>query len=261
MPKKYRYSILLLTSFLALWELGVWFFKPPTFILPPPSQIIVAMWKLKKVLFLNHLPITLIEILAGLMISIILAIILSLLMLKSTQLEQGIYPFLIASQAIPVIVLSPLIILWCGYGLLGKIAITVIITFFPIVVNTFEGLKNVDIKYINLLKTMGATPRQIFWKVRVPASLPNFFTGLKIGAAVSVIGAVIGEWLGGNFGLGVFSRRMSNNLQADAVFAAIIILAILGIALFLLVNMFERLFSPWSFNKNNKKGSGQDEKN
>ena len=168
-------------------------------------------------------------------------------MLKAPILEKSIYPFLVASQTIPIIVLSPVVIMWFGYGLPGKVAITILITFFPIVVNTYDGLKNVDYRYINLLKTMGANARQIFWKVRVPAALPGFFTGLKVGAAVSVIGAVIGEWLGGNAGLGVFSRRMASNLQADAVFAAVLILAMLGMGLFKFVNILEKNLMPWYF--------------
>ena len=218
------------------------------FILPAPTNILIALWSYKKVIFLVHFPVTFTEVMAGLLIAVILSVLISVLMLQSQKLEEGIYPFLVISQTIPIIALSPVIIMWFGYGLSGKIAITVLITFFPIVVNTFEGFKNIDEKYINLLKTMGATKKQIFWKVRVPACLPNFFIGLKIGAAVSIIGAVIGEWLGGNHGLGVFSRRMSNNLEADAVFAAIIILALLGMLLFGTVKILERIFIPWSLN-------------
>jgi len=241
--------------FLAVWELVVVFLEVPIFILPPPSRVFITLWSLKKVLFLTHLPVTLVEVIAGLLISIIISIILSLLMLKAPKIERSIYPFLVASQTIPIIVLSPVVIMWFGYGLPGKVAITILITFFPIVVNTYDGLKNVDYRYINLLKTMGANSRQIFWKIRVPAALPGFFTGLKVGAAVSVIGAVIGEWLGGNTGLGVFSRRMSSNLQADAVFAAVLILAMLGMGLFKLVTVLEGYLIPWYFQtKQNRSG-------
>lgn len=239
------YSLLALAIFLGIWESVVKIFAVKEFILPSPSKIFLAVWNFKKVLFLTHLPITLAEVGLGLIISIILAAFLAVMMLKSPKLEQAIYPFLVASQTIPIIVLSPVIIMWFGYGLSGKVVITILITFFPIVVNTFSGLKNVDKAYIDLLKTMGASPKQIFWKVRVPACLPNFFTGLKVGAAVSVIGAVIGEWLGGNAGLGVFSRRMSNNMEADAAFAAVLILSILGIVLFGLVKLLETIFIPW----------------
>ncbi|SMB81638.1 putative hydroxymethylpyrimidine transport system permease protein [Desulfonispora thiosulfatigenes DSM 11270] len=249
MKKMKNYNaIIFLSLFLIFWEVAVRLLKVKQFILPAPTKIAMALWSYKKVLFTVHFPVTLAEVMAGLLISVILSVLISVLMLKSKKLEEGIYPFLVISQTIPIIVLSPVIIMWFGYGLSGKIAITVLITFFPIVVNTFEGFKSIDIKYLNLLKTMGATESQIFWKVRVPACLPNFFIGLKVGAAVSVIGAVIGEWLGGNSGLGVFSRRMSSNLEADAVFAAVIILALLGIFLFGVVKILEKIFIPWSLN-------------
>jgi putative hydroxymethylpyrimidine transport system permease protein len=246
-----RTSIIALIFFLVIWEISVKIFKILPFILPPPSKILLATWSFRKVLFLTHLPVTVLEILLGLLLSIILSVLLALLMLKSSVVEKSLYPFLVASQTIPIIVLSPVIIMWFGYGLLGKVVITVLITFFPIIVNTFEGIKNVDSQYINLLKTMGASSSQIFWKVRVPAALPAFFTGLKVGASVSVIGAVIGEWLGGNAGLGVFSRRMSSNMQADAVFAAVLILALLGISLFGMVKKLEAICIPWYFKINN----------
>lgn len=245
---KNYYMMAFITIFFVFWELSVKLLHVKQFILPPPSKVFVAIWNLRDLLFFTHLPVTLLEVGLGLIIAVLLSIVLSVMMLKSSKLEEGIYPLLVISQTIPIIVLSPVIIMWFGYGLSGKIVITVLITFFPIVVNTFEGLKNVDSKYINLLKTMGASNRQIFWKIRVPACLPNFFTGLKVGAAVSVIGAVIGEWLGGNAGLGVFSRRMASNLQADSVFAAVIILALLGIILFGLVKILEKIFIPWSLN-------------
>jgi len=242
--------------FLLTWELAVIFFEIPSFILPPPSKILQAIWSLKRVLFITHLPVTLLEVILGLGLSVIISVVLALLMLKAPAFERSIYPFLVISQTIPVIVLFPIIIMWFGYGLPGKVVMTVLITFFPIVVNTFEGLKNVDPRYIDLLRTMGASPRQIFWKIRIPAGLPNFFTGLKVGAAVSVIGAVIGEWLGGNNGLGVFSRRMDSNLQGDAVFAAVLILALLGSGLFKFVSILERCIIPWYF-QNKEKRSGR----
>ncbi|MFZ7102227.1 MAG: ABC transporter permease [Peptococcaceae bacterium] len=247
---KYAAGITLLI-FLGLWELGVRIFSVPVFILPPPSKIILALWVHKKILLLKHLPVTFIEVVLGLVISVIISALLAVAMLINTLLERSIYPLLVASQTIPIIVLSPVFIMWFGYGLPGKVAITVLITFFPIVVNTYDGLKNVDQEYINLLKTMGANKSQIFWKVRVPHALPCFFTGLRVGAAVSVIGAVIGEWLGGNAGLGTFSRRMLNNLQTETGFTAVLILALLGMGLFALVKAIETIALPW-FNKSNE---------
>ena len=158
----------------------------------------------------------------------------------SRALEKVLYPFLVISQTIPLIAISPIFIMWFGYSIWSKIAVTILIAFFPIVVSTYDGLKSGGQEYRELLLTMGANRWTIFKKIQVPMALPSFLSGLKMSVVYCVTGATIGEWLGASQGLGYFSRRMSGSLQADAVFAAIFLLSLLGIILFLLISFIER---------------------
>jgi putative hydroxymethylpyrimidine transport system permease protein len=143
--------------------------------------------------------------------------------------------------------------LWFGYDLTGKIAVTILFTFFPIVVSTYDGLKACDREMMNLLRTMGANKWQLFSKLQLPASLPHFFSGLKVAATYSVSGATIGEWLGASEGLGYFGRRASGNFQAPALFASVLLLSILGMLLFWLAGRLELWASPQTRNRKDKK--------
>ncbi|MED1798755.1 ABC transporter permease [Brevibacillus sp. HB1.4B] len=230
--------------FLLVWEAVCRFFGVPPFILPPPSAVVVSLWDLRASLVGVHLWATLQEVLLGLSISIVFGISLAFAMIRSRIVERLVYPYIVISQTIPIIALSPVFILWFGYDLSGKIAVTILFTFFPIVVNTYDGLRSTDKEMLQLLKTMGATNGQIFTKLQLPSSLPHFFSGLKVAATYSVAGATIGEWLGASEGLGYFGRRASGNFQAPALFASVLLLSILGMLLFWLVGRIERHFSP-----------------
>jgi ABC-type nitrate/sulfonate/bicarbonate transport system permease component len=152
---------------------------------------------------------------------------------------------IISSQTIPVFAIAPLLILWFGYGIGSKVVMTAIIVFFPIVINTVEGLKSADPDTVALLRILEATSAQIFFKVRIPQALPFVFSGIKIGVAVSVIGAVIGEWVGAKEGLGYLMIHANAQLQVELVFASIFWLSILGMALYVLVSVMERVLVPW----------------
>lgn len=152
------------------------------------------------------------------------------------SVEKVMYPAVIISQMIPIIALSPIFVLWFGYSIWSKVAVTVLISFFPIVVSTYDGLRACDKDYIELFRSMGATRKQIFLKLHIPMALPSFFSGFKMAIVFALVGATIGEWLGASEGLGYYSRRMSGNLNAEGVFAAITLLTILGILLFALVH-------------------------
>ena len=163
----------------------------------------------------------------------------------SRTLERALYPFIIASQTIPIIVIAPMLLIWVGYGLAPKVIVVALISFFPIVVNMVDGLASVDRDMIRLMRTLGANRWQIFLKVRVPASLPYLFSGVRVAIAVSVIGAVIGEWVGSSEGLGYLMLRSKPQFLTERVFAAIVILSALGVALFASVGIAERLAIPW----------------
>lgn len=236
----YGLFVLVVILLLSLWE---WVIRKgwiPSFILPAPSAIWQSLIANGQLLFGVHLPITLEEVLIGFALSVIGGIILGVAMHFSRILEKVLYPFLVISQTVPLIAISPIFIMWFGYSMWSKIAVTILTAFFPIVVSTYDGLKSGGDDYRELLLTMGASRWQIFKKVQVPLALPGFLSGLKMSVVYCVVGATVGEWLGGSAGLGYFSRRMSGSLQADAVFAAVFLLSLMGIVLFLIIELLEK---------------------
>lgn len=235
------FSVLLLL----LWEGSVRSGMVPAFILPAPSGVVAAVWEYRSTLFLIHLPVTLWEVVLGLLLSVTGGVLLAAGMFYSRALEKIVYPLVVVSQTIPIIAISPIFILWFGYTVWSKVAVTVLIAFFPIVVNTYDGLKQGDLEYGELLRAMGASFWHVLLKVQIPMALPAFFSGLKMALVFCVIGATIGEWLGASEGLGYFTRRMSGSLRADAVFAAVLILSLLGIILFMIAALLERSCTRW----------------
>jgi len=229
------------------WEMLIRGLHIPMYILPPPTMIFLSLVKEWKLLIFIHLPSTLWEVLIGLFLAVLIGVVAAVLIVFSRIGEKVLYPLVIASQTIPLVALSPILIMWFGYSIWGKVAITVLISFFPIVVNVVDGLRATNQEWVQLMKTMGANRRQIFWKLQIPHALPSFFSGLKVAATVSVVGATIGEWLGASEGLGYFSRRASNNLQADLLFASVFLLSLIGIAFFLLMQWIEKRSIPWFY--------------
>ncbi|WP_186669857.1 ABC transporter permease [Sporosarcina sp. BP05] len=237
-------SIIIIAVFLSIWELGARLYGK-AFILPSPIQIFLRFWELKEVLLLQHLPVTLMTIVIGLVISIISGTALAVLMSSRPGVRKALYPILIASQMIPIIALAPIFVLWFGYTIWSKVAVTVLITFFPITVNTFDGLSSGKKDMQELFLTMGASKKDIFYKYSVPTALPHFFSGMKVAVTLSVIGAAIGEWLGAQAGLGYFSRRMMTQFDGAAVFAPIFVLSAVGIVLFICVTIIENQTLKW----------------
>lgn len=237
-------SLVIIAGFLGIWELGARIYGK-AFILPSPIQIFIRFWELKDVLLLKHLPVTLLTIVIGLAISIISGTAIAVLMSSRPGLRKALYPILIASQMVPIIALAPIFVLWFGYTIWSKVAVTVLITFFPITVNTYDGLSSGKKEIQELFLTMGASKKDIFYKYSVPTALPHFFSGMKVAVTLSVIGAAIGEWLGAQAGLGYFSRRMMTQFDGAAVFAPIFVLSAVGISLFICVTIIENRTLKW----------------
>ncbi|WP_026582452.1 ABC transporter permease [Bacillus sp. J33] len=240
----YLYSTLLAAALLIIWEIGAKAYNK-SFILPSPAEIAFALWELRSVLLIKHLPPTFLVIGIGLVISVFIGAGLAIWMNASKAAERTFYPILIASQTIPIIALAPIFVLWFGYTIWSKVAVTVLITFFPITVSAFDGLRSSDKNLKELMLTMGASKKDIFFKLDIPSSLPSFFSGLKVAVTLSVIGAAIGEWLGAQAGLGYFSRRMMTQFDGAGVFAPIVLLSAVGIVLFLLVGFIEKALLKW----------------
>jgi ABC-type nitrate/sulfonate/bicarbonate transport system permease component len=229
---------------MGVWEGAVALFQIPHWKLPAPSAIATEL-VLSRGLLMRHTWVTSQEVLIGFGAALVIGVGVAVLIGYSRTFQRVVYPLVISSQAIPIIVIAPLLLIWVGYGLAPKIIIVVMISFFPIVVNTVDGLKAVDPDMISLMRTLGASRWQVFRKVQVPTSLPYLFSGAKIAVTVSVIGAVIGEWVGANAGLGYLTKMSVPLFQTARSFAAIVILALMGVGLFLAVAMLERVMLPW----------------
>ncbi|MDQ0220672.1 ABC transporter permease [Peribacillus cavernae] len=242
--REYTLTISLLFILVFFWEVTARIINM-AFILPSPTAILVKLWELKVVLIAEHLPATLLIIFIGLAISILLGVGLAVSMNQSKIIEKAFYPLIIFSQMVPTVALAPIFILWFGYSIWSKVLVTVLITFFPITINTYDGLRSGSKELKELLLTMGARKKDIFFIVNVPTALPHFFSGLKVAVTFSVIGAAIGEWLGAQAGLGYFSRRMMTQFDGAGVFAPIILLSVVGILLFLLVKWIENKSLKW----------------
>ncbi|MFC4076197.1 ABC transporter permease [Salinithrix halophila] len=230
---------------LAVWEVGVRLFSVEEWLLPTPSRI-AATFMESGDLLVRHTGPTLIEAGLGFILGIGIALLLATAIELSTWLRRGIYPLLITTQTVPVIAVAPLFIVWFGYGLLPKVLIVALVTFFPVVISTADGLRSADPEMVRLLRSMGASDWRIFRLVRFPHALPGFFSGMKIAATYGILGAVIAEWLGADKGLGVFLVRAQNSFAADKVFVAILAITFWSLVLFGLVRLAARLAAPWA---------------
>ena len=237
---KFTPSIILSATIFMLWEVLVRVLEVPDWFLPPPSLILIELF-LSIDIILGHLLTTSIEVLLGLALSVIVAINFSLLIFFFKSIEKSVYPLLIATQTIPVITISPLLLVWFGPNIFSKIIIVAIISFFPIIVNFLDGLKSADSEMIMMAKQFGASKLQIFYKIQLPYSFPYLISGLKIASVASVIGAVVGEWVGASGGLGWLIKTSSPQFLTERVFASIFVLSLLAISLFSIFYLIERL--------------------
>lgn len=236
--------LLTAAGLLALWELAVWASGVPPYILPPPSRVLATLWQ-EGPLLAEHGLITLIEILLGMAIGAALGAAAALSLALLPPLRRWLEPVLVASQAIPVFALAPLLVLWLGYGIGSKVAMAVLIIFFPVATAFFDGLRRTDPGWLELARVMDAKPLRVLFAIRVPAALPALGSGLRVAAAVAPIGAVIGEWVGASRGLGYLMLHANARLRVDLVFAALSVLALLAVALFRLTDRLVARLVYW----------------
>ena len=248
--------MLILAGLVGTWEAVVALNDIPHWKLPAPSAIGEELWT-SKGLLLRHTWVTLTEVLVGFAIALVGGVLLAAFISLTRTLGRVIYPSVIASQTVPIVVIAPLLLIWVGYGMQHKVIVVALISVFPIVVNTVDGLRSADPDMINLLRTMGANRWQVFTKVQVPTCLPFLFSGIKIAITVSVIGAVIGEWVGSSEGLGYLAIRSKSQFLSERVYAASVLLSLLGIGLFLIAGLLERILLPWHYNERNRQALGQ----
>ena len=253
---KWLPAIIIVAGLIGLWEWTVAANDIPHWKLPSPHSIAEELWSSRSLL-LHHTWVTLEEVLIGFSIALASGVLLAGLIHQSRTLERVIYPSVIASQTIPIIVIAPLLLIWLGYGMQHKVIVVALISFFPIVVNSVDGLKSADPDMVRLLRTLGASRWQVFTKVQVPNSLPFLFSGIKIAVTVSVIGAVIGEWVGSSEGLGYLAIRSKSQFLSERVYATVVLLSFMGIALFLIAGVLERVFLPWYHHERRSRTAGQ----
>ena len=221
----------------------------PSYMLPSPTDVVAALVT-DVALLASHAKTTIVEALLGLVIGVGFGFLVASLMERFELVDKALGPLITVSQTIPTVAIAPLLVLWLGYDMLPKVVLVVLTTFFPITVSLNAGFKSVDKDITDLMKTMKATRWQIFRYAKIPASMPQFFSGLKISATYAIVGAVISEWLGGFSGLGVYMTRVRKSYAYDRMFAVIILISVLSLVLMKLVDVLQKVCMPWDDKEN-----------
>jgi NitT/TauT family transport system permease protein len=245
-PRNFALRVLVLVGFLVAWEAAVRVLAVPAFIVPAPSSIFVALYRgFASGVYAEHLWVTLSETMLGFAFGCVLAFALGIAVALSPRFEYFLYPFIVMFQALPKVALAPLILVWLGTGMESKLAIAWLVAFFPIVVDTATGLRNTPAEFLDLATAVRASPFQTFWKIRFPAALPFVISGSKVAITLAVIGAVIGEFIGSNEGLGNLLLVANSQINIPLAFACLIGLAAIGIGLYGAVAAVELALKPW----------------
>jgi putative hydroxymethylpyrimidine transport system permease protein len=229
---------------LLAWQLLVWATGVPPFILPGPLAVLAAI-QAQPGLLLHHAGITLVEILLGILLGSVVGSLGAILLAASRTARRWLMPLLVVSQALPVFALAPLLVLWLGYGMASKVAMAVLIIFFPVTAAFLDGLRRTEPGWVELARTMDARPAAILAQIRVPAALPALASGLRVAAAVAPIGAVVGEWVGSSAGLGYLMLHANARMKVDLMFAALLLLALMALGLWLAVDRGARAVVRW----------------
>lgn len=236
-----------------IWQLVVSITAVPSFILPSPTEVAYAL--IDEALFLApHAGITALEIILGLILGIVLGGISALLMIWFNPVRAWLFPILVISQALPVFALAPILVLWLGYGLASKVAMAVMIIFFPVTAALYDGLRRTDPGLLDLAQSMGASSWTMLRHIRLPAAMPVFASGVRVATAVAPIGAVVGEWVGSSAGLGYLMLHWNARMQVDSMFAALLVLAVLAVSLYFLVDHALRRLTYWQTETDLAKG-------
>jgi NitT/TauT family transport system permease protein len=227
-----------------LWQLAVTLFKIPPYLLPTPSAVAVQLVEEWPRLWRETL-VTTYATLGGFALSVLFGVPLGVAVVSSRLVESLVYPILVFSQSVPKVAIAPLFVVWFGFGILPKIVVALLLGFFPIVVATVIGLKSIEPDVLDLARSMKASPIDSFLKIRLPAALPSLFGGLKVSVTLCVVGAVVGEFVGSNSGIGYLLQIANGNFDLPLMFAALFLLSMLGVLLFTVIDVAERYAIPW----------------
>jgi NitT/TauT family transport system permease protein len=227
------------------WELAVRLFKVPVFVIPAPSAILLALVDSRAGL-VSASKATAVEVLFGFVLAAVVGIAVALVIVRFERFGKALYPLVVLFQTVPKVALAPIFILWFGYDLAPKVVLIVVIAFFPVAIDMLAGLQSVEPSFVALMQSVGASRSEILLRVRIPHSLPHLMAGLKVAITFSVIGAIVGEFAGASAGLGYVIQFASTQLETPLVFAALIVVSVLGLFFYYLVEFAERLLVPWS---------------
>jgi len=236
--------LLLIAALVAVWQIYCETQHVRPTVLPTPSRVVSQGWKYHDIIW-DHTKVTMKETIVGFVVSVVIATAFAIAMDFSHTVRRSLYPLLVGSQTIPIIVLAPLMIIWFGFGLKPKIILVVLITFFPVTVGWVDGFRSTEPDAMNLLRSMGGKRWKVFRYTRFPSALPSFFSGLRIAITYSVVGAIFAEYAGASKGLGIYMQLQKNAFRVDLVLAAVIVTAVASIILFMLVSLIQRAAMPW----------------
>lgn len=242
--KLFVHGIIVLVGLLILWQGLVLFFQLPPYILPTPEQVFIVWYQRADLIISESIP-TLIETITGLILGIFLGSLVALIMVFIQPVSLWILPILIISQAIPTFAIAPLLVIWFGYGLASKIAVTVLMIFFPVASAFYDGLRRTNSNWLDLAQIMNAKKWRLFWFIRIPAALPNLATGIRVATVVAPIGAIVGEWVGASRGLGFLMLNANARMQIDLMFAALLTIVVFSLLLYYMVNRLIKFLIPW----------------
>jgi NitT/TauT family transport system permease protein len=231
--------------FLVIWEIAVIVLDIQEYLLPRPTVVAQTLVERFKYVFWDHGKHTALEMIVGYLLAIVIGVPLAIGITAFKAFDRFVTPILLFFQTVPKIAIAPLFLIWFGFGYSPKIWVAFLISFFPIVIDTAVGLRSISPDMIDLARSMGASQRQIFTQFRLPTSLPYLFSGLKVAATLAVVGAVVGEFVGADRGLGYLLLVANSNLETALLFAAIVVLTFQGLVLFYIIEMLEHFLIPW----------------
>jgi putative hydroxymethylpyrimidine transport system permease protein len=237
-------ALLLTWEAAAQWDLLADLLSIEDFLIPAPSEIATVLWE-ERALLAEDAWVTIQEVLLGFGLALVAGLALAIVIHLSETARRALYPLLVASQTVPIVVIAPILVVWFGFGIVPKLLIVALICFFPIAVNAYDGLRSVDPELLKMMRTLGASRLQSLRRAELPWALPFAFSGAKIAIAVAVIGAVFGEWAGSDSGLGHLILVSSSELSTALTFAAVVVLSAIAISLFALLSLIERRVVNW----------------
>jgi NitT/TauT family transport system permease protein len=235
---------LLLVFIVVAWDVAIRLFRIPAYQVPAPADVVAVLWNDWPELLRQAWPTTY-ATLGGFLLSAAFGIPIAMLIAGSKTIESYVYPLLVFSQSVPKVAIAPLFVVWFGFGIVPKIIAAFLLGFFPVVVSAVQGFKSVDPDMVDLARAMQGSRFQVFCAVNLPHAMPSIFSGLKVSVTLAVVGAVVGEFVGSNSGIGYVLQRSIGTFDLPTMFAALVILALLGVVLFWVVDRIERLVIPW----------------